>query len=165
LLIGLVVLVVTAVGIALWLSAESSDVEAPPPATGKPGPSATPKPTPSGTGTPTAVTPQVPTPGTEPGPDEPGVDVAPPDPTPTPTPTPGNDRVRPTKKRPAAPTAEALMKRISRLEGVAKKKNLGPNAASLLETYRLQATAAESVADREALARKLDGWEDAFLGK
>ena len=73
--------------------------------------------------------------------------------------------MRPPKKRPAPPTAEALIKRITRLEAVARKKNLGPNAGSLLETYRLQATAAESVADREALARKLDGWEDAFLGK
>lgn len=94
-------------------------------------------------------------PGTEPE----AVDVAP-----TPA-SPDIKKATPTPKKRQAPSAEVLLKRIARLEGVAKKKNLGPSATSLLDAYRLEVTAAESASAREALGRKLDGWEDAFLGK
>ncbi|MCC6338194.1 MAG: serine/threonine protein kinase [Myxococcales bacterium] len=81
-----------------------------------------------------------------------------------PAPAPGaTDKRSPRKKGP--PTAEHLLKRISRFEEVAKKKNLGPSATSLLDAYRLEATAVEAPGDREALSKKLDSWQDAFLGK
>ncbi|GMU61179.1 MAG: hypothetical protein AMXMBFR34_29420 [Myxococcaceae bacterium] len=73
------------------------------------------------------------------------------------------DKRLPRRKGP--PTAEHLLKRISRFEEVAKKKNLGPSATSLLDAYRLEATAVEAPGDREALSKKLDSWQDAFLGK
>jgi serine/threonine-protein kinase len=80
------------------------------------------------------------------------------------SPPPGTtDRKQQKKKGP--PTAEALLKRIARFESVAAKKRLGPSATSLLDAYRLEATAAESPAEREALAKKLDRWQEAFLGK
>ena len=84
----------------------------------------------------------------------PAVDVAPP-----------VEKSRPAPVKKKTPSSEALLKRIARLEGVAKKKNLGPSATSLLDAYRLEATAADSAGARDALARKLDGWEDAFLGR
>lgn len=93
-------------------------------------------------------------------------DTAPVDATPAPTDTPPPvEKSRPAPVKKKTPSTEALLKRIARLEGVAKKKNLGPSATSLLDAYRLEATAADSAGARDALAHKLDGWEDAFLGK
>jgi hypothetical protein len=119
-----------------------------------------------------------PLPTKQPPPNTPTPDVpAPPDVAPdtgpeavdvSPTPTPATPDIRkstPAPKKRQTPSADALLKRIARLEGVAKKKNLGPSATSLLDAYRLEVTAAESASAREALGRKLDGWEDAFLGK
>ena len=152
LVIAAVVGLVAIAAVAAWaLSRADAPASTPPPpgATSAAGAAHPPPPTPTPS-------------GEEPSADAPGVDLTTPTEPHVETPP---DKVRPTttKKRPAAPTVEALLKRITRLEAVAKKKNLGPNASSLLDAYRLQATAAESLGEREAVAKKLDGWEDAFL--
>jgi serine/threonine-protein kinase len=68
-------------------------------------------------------------------------------------------------KRPvAAPTTRQLQERLKRLEARAKaKKNLDPTALRFLAKYRIEATAAETAADRLKLDRALSDWERTFL--
>ena len=69
---------------------------------------------------------------------------------------------RPPPREP--PTAQALTARLGRLEArAAKHPNLDPSALQFLGRFRIEATAAETPAQRAKLARSLDEWERSFL--
>lgn len=96
-------------------------------------------------------------------------DVAP-EPTPLPKPPEPAPVVRPVVKLSPAPTADALVKRIERLEAALKKatpagEEPDPSALTFLRKYRLQAVASSTEAQRRDLARLLDSWEQTFLKK
>lgn len=61
------------------------------------------------------------------------------------------------------PSTSFLFKRIVLLESQGRKKKVGAKALRRLKAFRQQAKTVEAPADREALNRKLDEWEEAFL--
>ena len=62
------------------------------------------------------------------------------------------------------PTAQALTTRLEKLEArAAKHPNLDPSALQFLGRFRIEATAAETPAQRARLARSIDEWERSFL--
>jgi hypothetical protein len=92
---------------------------------------------------------------------------------PTPSPEPKTalvPRLSPSPKHAEPPSAEALQKRVAKLDVALKKaapqgEEPDPSATTLLGKYRVEAMMTSTPEERAALARRLDEFEKAFLGR